>query len=245
MGFAKRGVGAAVLTQIQLSEAGGIATFPAGAAAANSVSIAEVLRYCQENVVVGTGTVLPSNTSLYGVLAGTSGVTTFPAAGLPANGISMAEVLRELYDQMEKGISSTGVSLTGGDVADVFTVAGGHILITALVVEITTAVSANAALISFESDPTVGASNTDLTEGTAAPDITGAAVGDHFYAVGGSAVVMVKVANGTDLPEGMDNNPTVCPAGGIDLKLSTSDPTTGAATIHMRYHPLGRGVAVT
>ena len=179
------------------------------------------------------------------VLDGTTGIVTFPSSDIPANGISMAEVLREIYDQMEKGISNTGVALTGGDVEDVFTVTGGHILITALVVEITTAVSANAALISFESDPTVGSSDTDLTEGTSAPDLASASVGDHFYAVGGSGVVMVKVANGTDNPEGMDASPVVCPAGGIDMILSTSGPSTGAATIHMRYKPLGRGVVVT
>lgn len=178
------------------------------------------------------------------VLDGSAGIASFPASAIPANGISMAEVLREIYDQQEKGISVTGVALTGGDVTDVFTITGGHILIVALVVEITAAVSANAALLSFESDPTVGASNTDLTEGTAAPDLASAAIGDHFYAVGSSAVVMVKAANGTDLPEGLDNNPTVCPAGGIDMILSTSDPTTGIATIHMRYKPLVRGVVV-
>ena len=43
----------------------GIASFPSGAAAANGVSLAEVLRYVQENVING-GTALPSGDSLYG-----------------------------------------------------------------------------------------------------------------------------------------------------------------------------------
>ena len=96
-----------------LSGTAGIATFPAGVAAADTVSMAEVLRFVQENVVVGTGTVLPANTSLFGILAGASGVTTFPAAAVAADGVSLAEVLR--YVQ-ETGVGAQGdaaVQLSG------------------------------------------------------------------------------------------------------------------------------------
>jgi len=145
------------------------------------------------------------------------------------------------YEHFEsRCIQNTAVALTGGDVVDVFTVAGGPILLDVLVMEITTAVSANACLIHFESDPTLG-SSTHISEGTAAPDIASAAQGDFFYVVGGSQVVMVKAATGTDLPEGLDNNPIIVPVGGIDLKLSTSTPSTGIATIFLRYRPLVPG----
>lgn len=80
--------------------ADGIATFPAGAAAANNVSIAEVLRYIQDQVINGTGTVLDTNTSLYGVLAGATGIPTYPAAAAAANSVSMAEVLRYVQDRV-------------------------------------------------------------------------------------------------------------------------------------------------
>lgn len=149
------------------------------------------------------------------------------------------------YEHFEpRCIQNTAVALTGGDVPDVFTVAGGPVLLEVLAVEITTAVSANAALIHFHSDPTLG-SDTDICEGTAAPDIASAAQGDFFYVVGGSQVVMVKAATGTDLPEGLDNNPVIVPVGGIDLKLSTSDPSTGIGTIFLRYSPLVPGATVS
>ena len=224
----------------------GIPTFPSGAAAANDVSIAEVLRFLQENVIVGAGTALPANMSLYGVLAGATGIAAWPAAAAPANGVSMAEALREMYDLGERVISNAAVALDGGDVEDVFTIAGGPIEIINIWVDITEAVSAHAALIHFESDPTVGASNTQISEGTAAPDIVSAALGDVFHLNGDSQDVMKKAANGTDLPVKENQNGGIfCPVGGIDMKLSASSPTSGIATLWMRYKPLGRGVIVT
>lgn len=147
-----------------------------------------------------------------------------------------------------QGTSSTvnsAVALTGGDVEDVFTVTNGPVLVHMLAAEITTVVSANASLIHFESDPTTGASNTDIAEGTLAPDIASAAVGDWFAINGDSQDVMKKHANGTDLPMMENQNGgIVVPAGGIDLKLSTSDPTTGAASIYIVYTPLVPGAYV-
>lgn len=145
-----------------------------------------------------------------------------------------------------QAFKKASVALTGGDIEDVLTVSGGPILVTGLWVEITTAVSANACLIHFESDPTNGASNTDISEGTAAPDLASAALGDVFALNGDSQDVMVKYANGTDLPQMANNNGGIfVPAGGIDLKLSTSDPTTGAATIYLQFYPLAPSSNVT
>lgn len=96
----------------QLSGAAGIATFPSAAAAANAVSLAEVVRYIQDQIITGTGTVLPTNTSLYGVLAGATGIPTFPSGVAAANDVSMAEVLR--YTQ-ENVINGTGTALPTND----------------------------------------------------------------------------------------------------------------------------------
>lgn len=148
---------------------------------------------------------------------------------------SLLTYLRNLPQATKK----ESVALTGGDVADLFTIAGGPILLYQLYVEITAAVSANAALIHFESDPTVGASNTDICEGTGAPDIQSAALGDIFHLNGDSQDVMIKAANGTDLPMMSNNNGGILvPVGGIDMKLSTSDPTTGTATVRLFWYPL-------
>ncbi len=141
---------------------------------------------------------------------------------------------------------ATAVALTGGDIADTFTISGGPALCFGIWVETTAAVSANACLIHFESDPTNGASNTDIAEGTAAPDIQSAAVGDWFYLNGDSQDVMVKAANGTDLPQMANNNGGILiPEGGVDLKLSTSDPTTGTANIYFLYEPVDGSTVTT
>ena len=229
----------------QQSGAAGLPAFPSGVAAANDVSLAEVLRFVQENVIVGAGTALPANMSLYGVLAGATGIAAFPAAAAPANDVSMAEVLREIYELGERVISSVAVPLDAGDQDTLFTIAGGPIEIINIWVDITEAVSAHAALIHFESNPTVGASSTEIAEGTAAVDIQSAALGDVFHLNGDSQDKMKKAAVGTDLPVKENQNGGIfCPVGAIDLKLSASNPTSGIATVWMRYKPIGRGVTV-
>ncbi|MFA5731859.1 MAG: hypothetical protein WC934_07630 [Acidithiobacillus sp.] len=86
-----------------LSGTTGIASFPAGAASANNVSLAEVIRYIQENIINGAGTVLPTAQSLYDILAGAKGIAAFPASAAPANDVSMAEVLRDIWDVLRNG----------------------------------------------------------------------------------------------------------------------------------------------
>ena len=207
---------------------GGPVTFPTAAVPATGVSLGAVLR------------------SIHDAQQGAAGIVTYPAAAAPANAVSMAEVLREIYDLGERVASNTAVALTGGTVADVFTIAGGPILILGLWVDITTAVSANACAIHFESDPTVGASNTDIAEGTAGADITGLAVGSVVHLNGDSQDIMKLAVNGTDLPMMENQNGGIyCPVGGIDMDLANSDPTTGIATLWLRYKPLARGVTVT
>ena len=48
-----------------------------------------------------TGTALPSNVSLYDIIAGANGIPVFPAAAAPANDVSLAEVLRAIYDDTD------------------------------------------------------------------------------------------------------------------------------------------------
>jgi len=45
-----------------------------------------------------TGTSLPSDASLYDILAGPNGIPTFPAASAPGNAVSLAEVIRAIYE---------------------------------------------------------------------------------------------------------------------------------------------------
>jgi hypothetical protein len=141
-------------------------------------------------------------------------------------------------------IKSTSVALTGGTVEDVFTVTGGPILIKFLGAEITTAVSNNACNIGFTSDPTAGA-GTDTALAATTTDIAQAAIGDWFYCENdgstpikgaiGTAVAYAEVVNG-----GM-----ICNAGGIDVELQNSNPTTGACTVWLAYIPLDNDTRVS
>lgn len=206
----------------------GPASWPSAAAPSSGVSVCGVL------------------SSLHDGQQGAAGIATYPSAAAPANAVSMAEVLREIYDQGERAISNTAVALTGGTVVDVFTIAGGPIMILGLWVEITTVVSGDACVINFLSDPTVGASTTDISEGTAGADLNALAVGSVVYLNGDSQDVMVNAVHGTNLPHMALNNMGIyCPVGGIDMVLANSDPSTGIATLWLRYKPLGRGVIVT
>lgn len=78
----------------QLSGAAGISSFPAGTAAANGVSLAEVLRFLDEAV------------------QGANGVLTFPAAAAPANGVSLAEVLRANYALLAPVVATGTITIT-------------------------------------------------------------------------------------------------------------------------------------
>lgn len=177
---------------------------------------------------------------------GAAGIVTYPNAAAPGNAVSSAEVLREIYDISEKSTINTAVALTGGSIVDVFTVAGGPILVLGLWVQITTAVSADACVISFQSDPTAGASNTDMAEATAGADLNAAAIGTIFALNGDSQDIMRLCVVGTDLPvKENQNGGMFVPIGGIDMILANSDPSTGIADITIMYKPCGRGVTVT
>ena len=128
-------------------------------------------------------------------------------------------------------VATATLPLTGGSVADVFTISGGPIEVLGLFMHITTAVSADACTFQWQLDPTVGASNTDLC-GTA--DIVSAALGDVFYILGTSASALQKAANGTSVALSCTAR-AFLPPGGIDAVLQNSDPGTGIATVYLIY----------
>ncbi len=103
----------------QLSGTAGIASYPAGATAANNVSIAEVLRFIDQTLIgvvnatttdglqgkIGTDTEM-ADSSLFDMLAGTAGIATFPAAATAASGVSLAEVIRYIEQTLIGGIDA-------------------------------------------------------------------------------------------------------------------------------------------
>lgn len=225
--------------QAEVSGAAGLASFPAGTAAANAVSLAEVLRYAQENIILGAGTALPSGTSLYGVLAGATGIPTFPAAAAPANDVSIAEVLREIYDQADKSITNTAATLVNG--TTIFTIAGGSIEILALEAVCVTGNDATASTLQWSCDGTDGAAT---TFSAASASLANAAAGASVVLQGTSlATAPVVNASGAGIGQQVTNGIRI-PAGIITTTIGVGS-TTGTWQHRMRYRPLGRGVTVT
>ena len=216
----------------------GLAAFPAAAAAANDVSIAEVIRYIQEN---GVDQILAE-------LSGTAGVTTWPAGTAPTDGVSIAEAVRYISENLAtnnawdvRTIKSTDVALTAGSVEDVFTVANGPVAVLGLFAHVTTAVSNDACNAKFQSDPTVGAASSDLCGNL---DIDSAAIGDVLSITGTSGTAMAGSANGTAVGN-LCATPQVVLPGGVDLVLANSDPTAGIADVYIVYRPLAADAAVS
>jgi len=157
------------------------------------------------------------------------------------NNNTLMAMLKTIAQHMPRSSVSTGIVLTGGDLADVFTVTGGYVLLKGMCVVITAAVSNNAALIGFVHDPPAayGASTTDIATETGSADLASAAIGDMFSAEL-DATAVVKYAHGTALAVFGATNPggLVLPPGGIDITISTSNPTTGAGDAIVHYVPL-------
>jgi len=184
-----------------------------------------------------TGTKLPSNVSLYDILAGANGIpTTFPASALPAAGISMVEVLREAYDQGEKAVATSAAVMS--DALTVFTIAGGPIELLNILAVCVTGNDATASTLLFYADPTDGAA-TDLC--AASGTLASLAAGNIVNITGTLATGAVITTTGTAISQA---GKIVVPVGIIALTVGTGS-TTGTWTINMRYKPLARGVTVT
>lgn len=225
--------------QDALYGADGVVTWPSGAAAGNGVSIAEALRYVQDQVINGTGTVLDTNTSLYGVLAGATGIPTYPAAAAPANGVSLAEVQREIFDQAEKAVTNTTATLVNG--TTIFTIAGGPIEILSLVARCVTTNDGTASTLQWSADPTDGAS---ATFSAASASLASVAAGG-MVVLQGTTLATAPLVNATGVGLGQTvTNGIVVGAGIITIVVGVGS-TTGTWQHHLRYRPLARGVTVS
>ena len=138
-------------------------------------------------------------------------------------------------------VKKSALALDAGGVADVFTVANGPIELLGLIAHTTEAVSAHACDTKWQSDPTVGASSTDLCGNV---DINAMAIGSSLYIDGPSASAGVIAVNGTAGPEMCDTHQVVMP-GGIDLVQANSNPTAGIADVYLVYRPLSSTATVT
>lgn len=227
----------------------GVVTFPSGAAAANGVSLAEVLRYIQDQIINGTGTVLDTNTSLYGVLAGATGIPTFPAAAAPANSVSLAEVIRAIYDrQLGNASTASANSLLGtrvtkatADTIDtaavpLFTVAGGRVLVTAIFGKVTTIIQAQATNTKLQFNPTTGTTN-DICANL---DINADEVGSLYSISGVASDAMLRSKSGAI--RNMSSNGLILDVG--DVEQISGAASTGSIQWTAYYIPLDDGATL-
>lgn len=148
------------------------------------------------------------------------------------NNTLMAMVKTMSQFQMRTSISSS-LALDGGSVADVFTITGGYVMIYAMVMFLTEAVSNNACNMAWGFDPTTGASDIPIGSNL---DIADFAIGDMIYAEG-DATALAQADQATNSAFAC-TTPILGPLGGIDVDLANSDPTTGIADFIVQYRPL-------
>ena len=158
---------------------------------------------------------------------------------------SLLERSEFLMNHVTQGLAVASVDLSAASPRTIYTITGGPILIHFLGIKITAACSANAALVNFNSVPTVG-SPTVISKVACAPDLQSAAAGDWFAIGGGSAEVAIKYATGTTLPDIQSGTSggIIVDAGTITVVMSTDNLTTGTATAYMAFTPLSAGVTV-
>lgn len=235
--------------------ANGVASWPAEAAAANAVSIAEVLLYIQNAVRRGSGTSLAANKSIADAL-GTDGstvtdsaVTVLGAIGANSNNNSYdsssvvvnrdGSVLERLEDLQDGTKTSKKAAATLVNGATAFTIAGGPILIEELIAVCVTANNCVASTLQFSADGTDGSATT-ITGASASLASVGA--GTIVAAVPGTLATAPAVyANGVGVAGTVG---IIVPAGVITIVVGVGS-TTGTWSLHIRYKSLAPGVTVT
>ena len=187
-------------------------------------------------ILVDTSTTLDDflDTEIAAIVADTAYIADSELPAAPTSGSLAAQVEKSAYNET--------VLLHAGSVANLFTVTGGPILLTAVIAECYSTVSANACALTLTVDPTVGV---DTAMQTSVIDINGMTAGSviSWSATGNAADGAIRVP-GTSLPYGSEQG-IVIPEGTIDLTLANSDPTSGAAHFYIRYKPLRKDALVT
>lgn len=198
----------------------GPAAFPNGAAPANDVSLAEVLRDVWDVVRNGTGGAEPAtNRSVMDYL----GVT--PAFFVPGLGYRVQRAAADIFNGLQVAL---------------FTVAGGRVLLTSLSAEVSVAaIDGGASATKFRTNPTVG-TDMDLC---ATLDINGNEVGTLYGITGVVTDAMTGGSGGGSMTMG---RPVIVAEGTIDIS-SAADVGTGGAlgAAELWYLPLDTGAAVT
>ena len=221
-----------------VSGSAGLDTWPASAAPANGVSMAEVLGAIYDALTGAAGiptwpaSAAPANAvsmaevlgAIYDALTGTAGIPTWPAAAAPANAVSLAEAVRAIYENQGYRIVTKSVSPTTQGATNLFTATG--------MVELAIAATVEGAVTSGGT-PTleVGVTgSTDLFVAQIADGTTLAA--DEIYA--GTTAVKGAAFPGFKL---LNDASAILTLGGADL-------TGGTLLFHALWRPISTGATL-
>lgn len=201
----------------------GITTWPAAAAPADGVSIAEGLRYVVETQI-GTITNTGGTATIGGVLGDVANST-------------VAARLTSVAQQVARTTAAKAIaSITS---ANLFTVATGPVRVLSLVGYITTGIQASANDTKLTHTPT-GGTAVDLCANL---DVTGAAIRTFLALDGVKATALVNTADAGVVIASALHMPIVLSVGTI--ALACAGTTTGAVSWYIEYEPLVPGATVT
>lgn len=146
--------------------------------------------------------------------------------------------------ELGRKVSKAAFTLPASTSTEIFTVAGGRVLITSLVGEVTTVLGGTATSLNVTLDPTGANAVADLAAATV---VTSDAVGT-LYSVTGAPLDLLSAAavGNTQLPNYVASvlvgRGFVVPAGSILLKTSATN--TGATKWDLTYIPYDDGASV-
>lgn len=144
--------------------------------------------------------------------------------------------------------TQSAAALVQNAATDLFTVAGGDVLVTAVYGKVSTVIGANAITIKLQYTKS-GGSAVDLNSATT---ITSDAVGTLYSPTFDPGdTLSVQSLGGADVPSvsfvnvGLAGRGWILPAGAMTVLSSNADPDGGAITWNIFYVPLATGAAIT
>jgi hypothetical protein len=147
----------------------------------------------------------------------------------------MSDSAKRAASSLGQSVTKTALAITGVSTKPIFTVAGGKVLITSFVGEVTTAVQAQANAMKIVATPTVGTVN-DLS-GTV--ETNGAILGSLLGLTGLAGDALVLSTGG-----GVSNLRNFIAVKAGTIGVNTAASSTGAITWTITYVPLDDGATV-
>jgi len=134
-------------------------------------------------------------------------------------------------------VEKASATLPATSTQNLFTIAGGRVMVTALIGEVTTVVQAQANNLKVTSVPTTG-SAVDIASNL---DINGFEAG-ALLVVEGDGTALIGTSAGAGFAPALNALPFILPIG--TLRIATSATNTGASKWKLFYQPLDVGASV-